>query len=127
MISIDGEWTPRIDVRKIAEKLMRILPFQEERLAGSQIHFIRSFFEMPLRKFGTEVVKESHMALSKWEKFEHKSTNMDSSTEIILRLYIFEKICVKTVKEKKAFFDSYQLIKDVPLLNKWPKISLAAA
>ncbi len=127
MLLVDGEWSPKIDVRKVAENVMKILPFQEERLTGSQIHFVRSYFEMSLRKFATEVVKESHMAVSKWEKFSHKSTNMDSNTETMLRLYIFEKICVKTVKEKKAFFDSYQLIKDAPLLKEWPKIILAAA
>ena len=127
MLSIDGEWTPRIDIRKVATNVMKILPFQEERLTGSQINFVRTYFEMSLRKFATEVVKESHMAVSKWEKFEHKSTNMDSNTEIMLRLHIFEKICVNTAKEKKSFFEDYQLIKDAPLLRKWPKIVLAAA
>lgn len=127
MLLIDEEWCPKVDVKKISENVMRLLPFQEERLTGSQIHFIRIYFEMSLRKFAKEVVKESHMAVSKWEKFNHKSTNMDSNTEIMLRLFIFEKICVKTAKEKKAFFDNYQLIKDAPLLKKWPKISLAAA
>ena len=127
MVMVDGEWSPKIDVRKIADSVMKILPFQNERLTGSQINFVRTYFEMSLRKFATEVVKESHMAVSKWEKFHNKSTNMDSNTERMLRLYIYDKACVKTVKEKKSFFESYQAIKDAPLLRKGPEISLKAA
>ena len=127
MVYISGEYHAKIDVRTIAEQVMRLLPFQEERLTGSQIKFIRSYFAMSLRKFAKEVVKESHMAVAKWEKFGHHPTNMDVNTEIMLRLYIFETICVKTAKEKKLFFDNYQLIKDTPLLRKLPKISLMAA
>lgn len=127
MLYVDGEWSPKIDVRKVADMVIRLLPFQNERLTGSQIAFVRSYFGMSLRKFATEVVKESHMAVSKWEKFGNKSTNMDANVEIMLRLYIYEKLCVNTAKERNNFFNKYQLIKDVELLRKGPEITLKAA
>ena len=104
VLYVDGEWCPKIDVKKIAGKVIQILPFQNERLTGDQIYFIRSFLGMSLRKFATEVVKESHMAVSKWEKFRSKSTNMDSNTEIVLRLYIYEKFGIHTAKDRNNFF-----------------------
>ena len=127
MVYLDDEWCPKIDVKKLATMVIKLLPFQNERLTGSQIHFVRLYFGMSLRKFSSEVVKESHMAVSKWEKFAEKSTNMDSNTEIILRLYIYEKLGVKTAKERNNFFNQYQAIKEVELLRKGPEISLKAA
>lgn len=127
MIFLDGEWLPKIDVRKVADAVIRLIPFQNERITGNQIHFIRTHFGMSLRKFAVEVVKESHMAVSKWEKFGDKSTNMDANIEIMLRLYIYEKVCVKTTKEKQNFYQKFQKIKDAPLLKKEPEITLKAA
>lgn len=127
MVHVDGEWSPMIDVRKVADTVIKLLPFQNERLTGAQISFVRSYFGMSLRKFASEVVKESHMAVSKWEKFGNKSTNMDANVEIMLRLYIYEKLCVNTAKDRSNFFDKYQVIKEVELLKKGPEIVLNVA
>lgn len=127
MVHFEGEWLPKIDVRKVADAVIKLIPFQDERLTGNQIHFIRTYFGMSLRKFAVEVVKESHMAVSKWEKFGDKSTNMDANIEIMLRLYIYEKVCVKTIKEKQSFYQKFKKIKETPLLKKGPEISLKAA
>ncbi len=53
---------------------------------------------MPLRKFGEEVVHESHAAVDKWEKSNDQITSMNDNTEYVLRLYIIEKIQAKTKK-----------------------------
>lgn len=127
MIWIDDGWYPKINVRQIATKVIKMLPFQQERLTGSQIFFVRSYLGMSLRRFAKEVVKESHMAVAKWEQFGQQSTRMDSNTEIMLRLYLYEKVCVKTEQEKKTFFKNYQKIRDVELLKSGPTVSVKAA
>lgn len=75
MININEEWHPKIDVRYVADEIIKKLAIQEERLTGNQVKFIRSYFSMPLREFGETVVHESHTAVSKWEKCENEITN----------------------------------------------------
>jgi DNA-binding transcriptional regulator YiaG len=120
----DGEWQPKVDARKIAESVVRGLPFQVERLTGNQIKFIRTYFEMSLRDFGKNVVNESHTAVAKWEKFGNKSTNMDENIEILLRLYIYEKVAIKNKKQRAQFFDKYLKLRDMDFTKNTPKINL---
>jgi len=88
MVMIDGEWHPKINVEKVADDAIRKLAMQKERITGKQLKFIRTYFSMSLRGFAKEVVNESHTAVSKWEKFGNKVTNMDINIEKIIRLYI---------------------------------------
>lgn len=121
---IDGQWVPKLDVRNVAEEVIKELPFQKERFSGAQIKFIRNYFEMSLRKFADEVVFESHTAVAKWEK---EINRMDINFEIMLRLYIHEKVSVKTKKEEKEFFEDYKELRGMKYLEKKPApINLAA-
>jgi DNA-binding transcriptional regulator YiaG len=106
MVDINGEWHPKIDVHSVANKIIKKLAIQEERLTGNQVKFIRSYFSMSLREFGEEVVHESHAAVSKWEKRGDEITNMNENTEQILRLYIIEQTQTKT--EQKNFYSNYK-------------------
>lgn len=106
MININGEWHPKIDVYYIADEIIKKLATQEERLTGNQVKFIRSYFSMPLRKFGELVVHESHTAVNKWEKCGDDITNMNGNTEQILRLYIIEQTQTKT--EQKNFYSNFK-------------------
>ena len=106
-IILDDEWHPKIDVRKLADITIKKLAAQKTRLTGHQIKFIRTYFSMSLRQFASKVVKESHMAVSKWEKFGDQPTRMDDNIEVMLRLYIYEKTATKTIKQKQSFFEKY--------------------
>ncbi|HAT8814795.1 hypothetical protein ACX1FB_13305 [Legionella pneumophila] len=108
MINIDDEWHPKIDVRYVADEIIKKLAIQEERLTGNQVKFIRSYFSMPLREFGETVVHESHTAVSKWEKCEDEITNMNENTEQVLRLYIIEQTQTKTKADQKNFYSNFQ-------------------
>lgn len=108
MININDEWHPKIDVRYVADEIIKQLAIQEERLTGNQVKFIRSYFSMPLREFGEVVVHESHTAVSKWEKCEGEITNMNENTEQILRLYIIEQTQTKTKADQKNFYSNFQ-------------------
>ncbi|MDX2345571.1 MAG: hypothetical protein QNK11_01660 [Legionella sp.] len=107
MISIDGDWAPKIDVKKVADEVIEKLAIQDARLTGNQVKFIRSYFSMSLRDFGEKVAHESHMAVSKWEKKGGMPTNMNANTEHELRLYIMEKKVGLSKASKPKFFDIY--------------------
>lgn len=108
MVNIEGEWHPKIDVRYIADEVIKKLATQEERLTGNQVKFIRSYFSMPLRKFGDTVVHESHAAVNKWEKRGNEITNMNENTEQVLRLYIIEKTQTKTKTDQANFYNNFK-------------------
>lgn len=112
MVEIDNEWHPKIDVRKIADAVIEALAYQEGRLTGNQVKFIRSYFSMTLRKFGGEVVHETHAAVDKWEKCGDEMTSMNDNTEYVLRLYILEQVRATTKKQQNEFFSKYQKIKN---------------
>lgn len=120
MLLVDGEWSPKIDVRKVAENAIRELPYQKERLSGNQIKFIRTYFEMSLREFASQVVNESHNAVAKWEKFGAEPTNMDENIESMLRLYIIDKESTKTKKQAQEFIKSFRQIREMSFLKKSP-------
>ena len=120
MVEIDGEWGPKIDVRKIAELAIRKLPYQDEKLSGNQIKFIRTYFDMSLREFAVNVVKESHSAVAKWEKCGVNSTNMDENIEKMLRLYIIDKVLIKTKKQALNFLNSFRRISEIPFYRNPP-------
>lgn len=111
-IELDGEWHPKIDVKKVADSAIEALAYQKNKITGNQVRFIRSYFSMPLRKFGEEVVHESHTAVDKWEKSKDQVTSMNDNTEYVLRLYLIEKIQSKTKKQKDEFFVKYKQIRD---------------
>lgn len=123
MIWIDGEWHPKIDIRKISKEAMKALVSQEGRLTGNQIKFIRSYFSMTLREFAKRVVHESHTAVNKWEKFGDKVTNMDGNIEVVLRLYIYEQICMNAMKHKDKFYRKYQEVKQLFSFNQHPLLA----
>src|SRR5262245_4610762 len=105
MLNIDGAWHPKIDVRKLADNVIKALAIQEQRFTVNQIKFIRTYFSMTLRVFAREVVHESHTAINKWEKKGNKVTDMDINIEKMLKLFIYERVCVKTAQQRKDFFN----------------------
>jgi DNA-binding transcriptional regulator YiaG len=122
MININDEWLPKIDVRYVADEIIKKLAIQEERLTGNQVKFIRSYFSMPLREFGETVVHESHTAVSKWEKCGDEITNMNENTEQVLRLYIIEQTQTKTKADQKNFYSNFRRSREfVKAKGKKPK------
>ncbi len=108
MISLNGEWLPKIDVHQIADEAIKKLATQECRLTGNQVKFIRSYFSMPLREFGEKVVHETHTAVSKWEKHGDNITSMNENTEQVLRLFIIEQTQTKTKIQQSDFYKNFQ-------------------
>ena len=118
MIYFEGEWHPKIDVYSVSEKAIKALITQESRFTGNQVKFVRVYFAMTLREFGKNVVHESHAAVNKWENCRDKITNMDGNIEAMLRLYIYERIFTKTLKQRNNFYKKYCEIKKLFLIDK---------
>ncbi len=112
MIFVNGEYAPKIDVRSVADKAMKNLVLQKTKLTGNQVKFIRSYFSLSLRDFG-KIVNESHTAVRKWEKFNNKSTNMDPNIETRIRVYVYDKICIRNKNDKLKFYDQYHAITEI--------------
>lgn len=113
MLKIDGEWHPKIDVKKVADQAIKTLVYRPQRLTGNQVKFIRTYFSKSLREFAQEVVRESHTAVAKWESTLDEVTKMDINIEMVLRLYVIEKLESKTVKERNQFYEKYLQLKRV--------------
>lgn len=112
MVMLDGELHPKIDVRKTADLAIKSLVSQKSRLTGNQIKFIRIYFSMSLREFA-KAVNESHMAVKKWENFKDDSTNMDKNIEIMLRLYIYNNLFIKTKNDNSVKIKFYRQYLDL--------------
>lgn len=112
MILVNGEYAPKLDVREIADMAIKSLVLQKTKLTGNQIKFIRTYFSFSLRAF-SKIVNESHTAIRKWESFKNKATNMDPNIEARIRVYIYDKTCVKNQNDKLKFYDQYHAITDI--------------
>lgn len=115
MIMFDGEFHPKIDVRKISDSVIKSLVLQQNRLTGNQIKFIRTYFSKSLREFAA-LVNESHMAVKKWEDFKEKTTNMDRNIEIMLRLHIYDHVVIKAKdnkKDKTQFYNKFRALTEM--------------
>lgn len=112
MVMINGEYSPKLDVRAIADDAIKSLVFQKTKLTGNQIKFVRTYFSASLREFA-KIVNESHMAVKKWEDFKDEPTNMDPNVETRIRLFIYDKVFIKTKNDKVKFYDQYMTINDI--------------
>lgn len=112
MIMINGKYAPKIDVRAIADDAIKSIVLQKTRLTGNQVKFIRTYFSSSLREF-SKIVNESHMAVKKWENFKDNITNMDPNIEVRIRLFIYDKACIKHKSDRIRFYDQYQAINKI--------------
>lgn len=102
MVLLGDTWHPKIDVRKVANLVIKQLATQDSPLTGNEVKFIRVHFGMSLRVFADVVVHETHTAVKKWEDEKDKSTKMNPNTEFVIRTFIIEQTTTKT--EKKSMF-----------------------
>lgn len=102
MVLLGNEWCPKVDVKKVADEVIKQLAIKDTPLTGNEVHFIRTHLGMSLRDFAKDVVHETHVAVTKWENFEDKPTKMNTNTEIVIRNFIIEK--TSSTSEKKSRF-----------------------
>lgn len=87
MVKVRGHWTPKINYNELAQELLEALAQKPTRLTGNEIRFIRLQSEMTLTAFGGRF-GVSHAAVSKWEDFGDRPTNMAWAAEKDVRLFV---------------------------------------
>ncbi len=108
-VYVRGEWIPKINYKSVDREILRQLVSLQGRLTGAHVKFIRRHFEMTLKAFAQRFCV-SHVAVMKWEKKLHKSTDMAWGIEKDIRLFIQSRISTKP----KAFTEVYSLLEVVP-------------
>ena len=100
---IRGEWIPKINVKKLALKVFKKLPFKSSKLTGHEVRFIRTYLEKSKTEFG-KLFKLSHTAIGKWEKAKDDPAPMSAVQEIVLRLYLQDYLNVND----REFYKTYK-------------------
>lgn len=120
MIKVRNQWALNVNYNDYQEIVLSILAFKPARLTGSEVRFIRKYFQMTIRKFaGRFSIK--HPAVVKWEKKEDKSTKMAWTTEKDIRLFILDELRRKATELHRL----YKSLKEEAKEPKYPlKINL---
>ena len=91
MCKVRGIWTPEVDYQLLATVVLRELCEKRGRLTGSELRFIRQYFEMSLQSFSKRFAV-THPAVLRWESSADKPTGMNWSTEKDVRLFTLTKL-----------------------------------
>lgn len=111
---VQGRWLLKVDVKKIADEVIKALPSKASGLTGSEIRFARTYFDFSKRKFAEEL-NVSHTAVNKWENADQAKAKIDPHIEISLRAFIklklheeanFSSFFKKLMDDSKRFADS---------------------
>jgi transcriptional regulator with XRE-family HTH domain len=87
LVEVRGEWVPKIDYNKLAERVLLVLSRLTRPLTGHEVRFVRQHFNLTLAQFGAKF-GVSHVSVMNWEKKGDKATAMQWPTEKDLRLFI---------------------------------------
>ncbi len=81
-------------------------------LSGNQVHFIRTYFEMTLEAFGKHF-GVTHAAVINWEKTKNRAAKINPSLELLIRLFILEKLKINNQIFRDIFreFNIQQIMK----------------
>ena len=109
MVKVRNVWTPAVDYNVLARAVLRALAYKPSRLSGSEIKFIRNYFEMTLQAFAARFCV-THVAVIKWEKTKDHATLMSWTTEKDIRLFILSKLS----KSSSEFAELYLILEELP-------------
>lgn len=106
MIEIRGEYVLDIKFNKLQKAVLLHLCHKPTPLTGNEVRFIRKYFSLTTTAFA-ELFGITHSAVLKWENQENDFARMTPTTEVCLRLKIFEFLH----KDPADFKDLYDEIK----------------
>jgi DNA-binding transcriptional regulator YiaG len=92
LLQVRGSWSLDLNFEKYERAVLMALAHKPSRLTGSEIKFIRNYYEMNLKNFGERFGNVAHSAVIKWEKFTDSPTNMNWACEKDIRLFIISEI-----------------------------------
>ena len=115
MISVRGQWALDVNLNYYQEAVLERLARKPARLTGSEVRFIRTHFEMTVRRFA-ERLSIKHPAVIKWERKQDKATRMIWSTEKDIRLFILNEL----KRRATEFHELYQTLENEADEDKTP-------
>lgn len=117
MIKARGEFILDIDFNKLQKAVLLHLCHKKMPLTGNEVKFVRKYFSLTTTDFGN-LFGYSHSAILKWENHGDAIARIAPTTEVYLRLHIFEFL----QKDALDFKELYNEIR-IPQLAKFLKLS----
>lgn len=84
---VRNRWLLKIDVEKLSDLVIRLLPEKPTGLTGDEIRFMRTYLGFSKRKLA-DLLRVSHTAVNKWETCDDKKARIEPLTEVALRSFI---------------------------------------
>lgn len=107
MVEIRGDFVPDIDFNKLQKAVLLHLCHKKTPLTGHEIKFIRKYFRLTTTAFG-HLFGYTHSAVLKWESRGDLIAKIAPTTEVYLRLYIFEFL-KQGAKDFKELYDEISI------------------
>jgi DNA-binding transcriptional regulator YiaG len=99
MKKIFGEWAMDINFNILQKNVLHMLAGKPTSLSSDELRFIMGYLEMSTRQFAN-LFDVTHVAVLKWLKGDAK---MNPNTEICLRLYLLDYLCVTDKEFRKLY------------------------
>lgn len=91
MKQIFGEWALDINLGKLQRDILHLLVYKIQPITGSELRFIRKYFELTTTAFG-KAFGVTHAAVLKWESGQGR---VPPTTELCIRLFVLDKLRAK--------------------------------
>ena len=102
MIELRKVWTPDIDLNGLQKAVLLALAYHPVDLTGNQIRFIRASLGLTQTEFG-KLFGVTHPAIVKWEKTENRSSKMNLSTQLDLRIWLLDQLLLNDESFRRGF------------------------
>lgn len=102
MIKVRGIWALNVNYNKYQEAVLNLLTYKPTKLTGSEVQFIRKYFQMKVRAFA-ERFSITHSAIIKWEKKKDNATQMAWTTEKDIRLFVLDELKKRATELQKLY------------------------
>ena len=102
MAKVRGSWALNINYNRYQEAVLNLLTYKPAKLTGSEVQFIRKYFQMTVWAFA-ERFSIKHSAVIKWEKKKDNATKMAWTTEKDIRLFILGELKKRATELQKLY------------------------
>ena len=110
LIKVRNQWTLHVNYNLYQKSVLHILAHKKTRLTGSEIQFIRKFFDMTIRSFADRF-SVTHPAVIRWESKGDATTEMTWSTEKDIRLFLSDSLKEQASEIVKLYRSLTQIAK----------------
>ena len=92
ILTVRGETLPDVNMKDLQSAVFRMLILKPARLTGSEVRFIRAFQRLRQAELAAILNMANHSVVSQWESRLDEPTGMDYNTEVVLRIWMANRI-----------------------------------